>query len=64
MKVDGDTASAGDVRKSGYAANCEAEIAADAIEALIKGQDGADASYVNTCYSLLAKNYGISVAGD
>ncbi len=63
IHVIGDSAIAGDLPKSGFAANSEAKIAAAAIAALIKGQDVADASYVNTCYSLLAPNYGISVAG-
>ena len=37
--------------------------AAAAIVAMFRGETVADASYVNTCYSLLAPNYGISVAG-
>ena len=49
--------------KSGFAANSEAKITASAIAAMFRGEGVADASYVNTCYSLLAPNYGISVAG-
>lgn len=63
IHVIGDAAIAGALPKSGFAANSEAKIAASAIAALFRGEGVADASYVNTCYSLLAPNYGISVAG-
>lgn len=63
IHVIGDSSIAGTLPKSGFAANSEAKIAAAAIVASLKGETVADASYVNTCYSLLAPNYGISVAG-
>jgi sulfide dehydrogenase [flavocytochrome c] flavoprotein chain len=63
IHVIGDAAIAGALPKSGFAANSEAKIAASAIAAMFRGESVADASYVNTCYSLLAPNYGISVAG-
>ena len=63
IHVIGDASIAGALPKSGFAANSEAKITASAIAALFRGEDVADASYVNTCYSLLAPNYGISVAG-
>jgi len=63
IHVIGDASIAGALPKSGFAANSEAKIAASAIAALFRGESVADASYVNTCYSLLAPNYGISVAG-
>ncbi len=61
--VIGDAAIAGDMPKSGFSANSQAKIAANAIVASLRGQAPAEASYVNTCYSLLAPDYGISVAG-
>jgi sulfide dehydrogenase [flavocytochrome c] flavoprotein subunit len=63
IHVIGDSSIAGDLPKSGFAASSEGKIAAHAIAALVRGQAVADASYVNTCYSLLAPDYGISVAG-
>jgi sulfide dehydrogenase [flavocytochrome c] flavoprotein subunit len=61
--VIGDAAIAGAMPKSAFAANSQAKIAAAAIVAELKGGAPAEASYVNTCYSLLAPDYGISVAG-
>jgi len=63
IHVIGDASIAGALPKSAYAANSEAKIAASAIVSMFRGEAVADASYVNTCYSLLAPNYGISVAG-
>jgi len=63
IHVIGDASIAGALPKSGFAANSEAKITASAIAAMFRGEGVADASYVNTCYSLLAPNYGISVAG-
>lgn len=61
--VIGDSAIAGDMPKSGFSANSQAKIAASAIVADLQGRPASEASYVNTCYSLLAPNYGISIAG-
>lgn len=63
IHVIGDSSIAGALPKSGFAANSEAKICAAAIVAQLKGQPVSDASYVNTCYSLVAPKYGISVAG-
>ncbi|HEX9628317.1 MAG TPA: FCSD flavin-binding domain-containing protein [Acidiferrobacterales bacterium] len=62
VHVIGDSSIAGELPKSGFAANSEAKICANAIVAMFRGDSVADASYVNTCYSLLAPDYGISVA--
>lgn len=62
IHVIGDASIAGALPKSGFAANSEAKICARAIAALLRGEDTAEASYVNTCYSLVAPDYGISVA--
>ena len=48
--------------KSGYAANSQAKVCAASIVASLNDQEMADPSYVNTCYSLVAPDYGISVA--
>jgi len=61
--VIGDAAIAGEMPKSGFSANSQGKIAAAAIVAELRGQPPAEASYANTCYSLLAPDYGISIAG-
>ena len=48
--------------KSAYAANSEAKVCAAAVVALLNDEDPGAPSYVNTCYSLVAPEYGISVA--
>ena len=60
--VIGDASIAKGMPKSGYAANSQAKVCVAAILASFNGHDMADPSYVNTCYSLVAPDYGISVA--
>ena len=62
MYVIGDASIATGMPKSGYAANSQAKVCAAAVVASMNDQDMADPSYVNTCYSLVAPDYGISVA--
>ncbi len=62
IHVIGDASIAGALPKSGFAANSEAKLCAAAIAASLKGQPLPDATFVNTCYSLVAPEYGISVA--
>lgn len=62
IHVIGDAAIAGPLPKSGYSANSEAKVCAAAIAALINGRSVPAPSWVNTCYSLVAPDYGISVA--
>ena len=62
IHVIGDSSIAGKMPKSGYAANSEAKVCAAAIVAALSGVDMPEPSYVNTCYSLLNADYGISVA--
>lgn len=57
----GDSSIAGPLPKSGYSANSEAKVAANAIVAAINGQKIDDITMVNTCYSLVSPDYGISV---
>jgi hypothetical protein len=49
--------------KSGFCANAQGKVAAAAIVASLAGREAPRASFVNTCYSLIAPDYGISVAG-
>lgn len=60
--VVGDACIAGKMPKSGYAANSQGKVAAAAIAAKVAGVEMPEPSYVNTCYSIIAPDYGISVA--
>jgi len=60
--VIGDAAIAGAMPKSGYAANSQGKVCAAAVAAAINGDTPPAPSYVNTCYSILAPEHGISVA--
>ena len=62
VHVIGDACSAGAMPKSGYSANSQAKVCAAAIAALIDGSEPPLPSYINTCYSIIAPEYGISVA--
>jgi sulfide dehydrogenase [flavocytochrome c] flavoprotein subunit len=61
--VVGDACIAGAMPKSGYAANTQAKVAAANIAAAVLGLKIAKPALTNTCYSLIAPDYGISVAG-
>ena len=60
--VIGDSCIAGAMPKSGYAANSQGKVCAAAIVAEVNGLEPPEPSYVNTCYSIIAPDYGISVA--
>jgi sulfide dehydrogenase [flavocytochrome c] flavoprotein subunit len=60
--VIGDASVAGQMPKSGFAANSQGKVCAAALAAKILGIEMPDPSYVNTCYSLVSPDYGISVA--
>jgi sulfide dehydrogenase [flavocytochrome c] flavoprotein subunit len=63
IHVVGDSAIGGAIPKSAFAANAEAKVCAAAISDLLRGRQPAAPKLVNTCYSLVAPGYGISVAG-
>ncbi len=63
IHVLGDAALVGPIPKSGFAANNQGKLAAAVIAAELTGQATPTAVYANTCYSLIAPGYGISVAG-
>jgi sulfide dehydrogenase [flavocytochrome c] flavoprotein subunit len=62
IHVIGDAAIANPMPKSGFAASSQGKVCAAAIAAELSGQEMPDPSYVNTCYSLIGPEYGISVA--
>jgi sulfide dehydrogenase [flavocytochrome c] flavoprotein subunit len=63
VHVIGDAAIAGAMPKSGYAANSQGKVCAAAVVAAVNGREAPAPSYVNTCYSIIAPDHGISVAG-
>jgi sulfide dehydrogenase [flavocytochrome c] flavoprotein subunit len=63
IHVLGDAAIAGAVPKSAFAGNAAAKICAAAVARLVRGEAPATPKFVNTCYSLVAPDYGFSVAG-
>jgi sulfide dehydrogenase [flavocytochrome c] flavoprotein subunit len=62
IHIIGDASIAGKMPKSGFAANSQGKVCAAAIVSSLRGVDMPEPSYVNTCYSLLSPDYGISVA--
>jgi sulfide dehydrogenase [flavocytochrome c] flavoprotein subunit len=63
IHVIGDAAVAGAMPKSAFAANAQAKVCAEAVAALLAGSTPAEPKLINTCYSLVAPDYGISIAG-
>jgi NADPH-dependent 2,4-dienoyl-CoA reductase/sulfur reductase-like enzyme len=59
----GDAIIAGGMPKSAFSANGQAKVCAAAIVRLLGGESPAEPRLINTCYSLVAPDYGISVAG-
>ena len=60
--VIGDASLANAMPKSAYAANSQAKVCAAAVIASLNETEMPEPSYVNTCYSLVAPDYGISIA--
>ena len=63
IHVLGDATIAGGMPKSAFTANAQAKVAAAAIVKLIAGGTPAEPKLINTCYSLVAPDYGIAIAG-
>ena len=63
IHVIGDAAIAGAMPKSAFAANAQGRVCADAVAALLRGTPLPRPLLLNTCYSLVAPDYGISIAG-
>jgi hypothetical protein len=53
----------GAMPKSAFSANAQAKVCAAAIARLLRGEVPATPKLINTCYSLVAPDYGISIAG-
>ena len=62
IHVIGDAAIAAPMPKSGFAASTQAKVCAAAVAAKLSGRAVSKPKFVNTCYSLVAQDYGISVA--
>jgi sulfide dehydrogenase [flavocytochrome c] flavoprotein chain len=63
IHVIGDAAIAGAMPKSAFAANAQAKVCALAVATLLHGETPSPPKLINTCYSLVAPDYGISIAG-
>ncbi|MEI6115734.1 MAG: NAD(P)/FAD-dependent oxidoreductase [Burkholderiales bacterium] len=61
--VVGDASIAVPMPKSAFCANAQAKVVAAAIVSTLSGQAVPPATWANTCYSLIAPDYGISIAG-
>lgn len=63
IHVIGDACIAGGMPKSAFAANSQAKACAAALAKLLAGEKPEEPKLINTCYSLVAPDYGISIAG-
>jgi NADPH-dependent 2,4-dienoyl-CoA reductase/sulfur reductase-like enzyme len=63
IHVIGDAAIAGAMPKSAFAANSQAKACAAAVATLLKGERPNEPKLINTCYSVVAPDYAISIAG-
>jgi sulfide dehydrogenase [flavocytochrome c] flavoprotein subunit len=53
----------GGMPKSAFSANAQAKVCASAVATLLRGDKVPEPRLINTCYSLVAPDYGITVAG-
>jgi sulfide dehydrogenase [flavocytochrome c] flavoprotein chain len=63
VHVLGDASIAGAMPKSAFSADAQAKVCAAAVASLLSGAPPPQPKLVNTCYSLVAPDYAISVAG-
>jgi NADPH-dependent 2,4-dienoyl-CoA reductase/sulfur reductase-like enzyme len=63
IHVIGDAAIMGGMPKSAFSANAQAKVCASAVATLLRGEKPSEPRLINTCYSLIAPDYGITVAG-
>lgn len=63
IHVIGDAAIGGAMPKSAFSANAQAKACAAAVAALMREREPMQPKLINTCYSLVAPDYGISIAG-
>jgi NADPH-dependent 2,4-dienoyl-CoA reductase/sulfur reductase-like enzyme len=57
----GDASAQGDIPKSGFSANSQAKVCANAIRGALTGSRVFPAKFANTCWSLIAENDGVKV---
>jgi sulfide dehydrogenase [flavocytochrome c] flavoprotein chain len=62
IHVIGDACVAGAMPKAGFAANAQAKVCAAAMVRLMSGQKPDEPRLINTCYTIVAPEYGITVA--
>jgi sulfide dehydrogenase [flavocytochrome c] flavoprotein subunit len=62
VHVIGDACVAGAMPKAGFAANAQAKVCAAAMLRLMGGQKPDEPRLINTCYTIVAPDYGITVA--
>jgi NADPH-dependent 2,4-dienoyl-CoA reductase/sulfur reductase-like enzyme len=62
IHVLGDACIAGAMPKAGFAANAQAKVCAAALVRLLNGQNPDEPRLINTCYTTVAPEYGITVA--
>ena len=60
----GDAASQGDMPKSGFAANSQAKVCANAVRGALTGSKVFPAKFSNTCWSLIASEDGVKVGAN
>ena len=63
IHVIGDATIAGAMPKSAFTANAQAKVCAAAVAKMLAGETPGQPKLINTCYSLVAPDYGINVAG-
>jgi sulfide dehydrogenase [flavocytochrome c] flavoprotein chain len=63
IHVLGDATIAGGMPKSAFTANAQAKVCAAALVKLFAGETPGEPRLINTCYSVVAPDYGINVAG-
>ncbi|MDF2620007.1 MAG: Flavocytochrome c sulfide dehydrogenase flavin-binding protein [Xanthobacteraceae bacterium] len=63
VHVIGDAAIGGAMPKSAFTANAQAKACATAIARLLRGQEPESPKLINTCYSLIAPDQAVSIAG-
>lgn len=62
IHIIGDASNYSPLPKSAFAANSEAKACAFAVVSLLNEQEIINPTWINTCYSLITENHGISVA--
>src|SRR5262252_2533926 len=63
IHVIGDAAIMGAMPKSAFSANAQAQVCAAPVAKLLAGEKPVEPRLINTCYSVVAPDYGITVAG-